>query len=91
MSRGNALYKSYRIAPQEDLDANCNGEEEDLDDDSDKDEDFEPPEEVNHSDTEILGEGEKMLEELRNLGEDTTSCTCCTSCSRSCSYLCYFG
>ena len=51
-------------------------------DDSDDDVDFEPPDDVDQSDTEILGEGEELLEELRNLGEDTTSCTCCTSCSR---------
>ena len=35
------------------------------------------------SDTEILGEEKELEDELQNLWkEDTTSCTCCTSCQR---------
>ena len=34
------------------------------------------------SDTEILGEGDELQEELRCLSEDTSSCTCCTACKR---------
>ena len=40
----------------------CNKEKEDSDYDSDDDEGFEPPDD---SDTEILGKGEEMQEELR--------------------------
>ena len=53
----------------------------DTDLDSD-DEDFTPESGDSESDTKILGEKEELEQELAGLGEDTSSCTCCTSCKK---------
>jgi hypothetical protein len=70
---------------QEEFEEGCGINDEEHEEEIDEDDDYDPDHDgmSDVSDTEIMGEEDEMLEELKNLDmPDTTSCTCCTRCSR---------